>query len=731
MILLHVESIEPLSIVCGFLPVLQPMWPAGLGGQYAYWNDELNAYLISESTGKNHGIVGSPAASGISYTPAHMLSDTPNEFKIVISDPDKARERFIHIIIAGGKGQREGVLETYKKLKSDPEKFYRKNVEHYRALRDNTLRVTTPDTDVNLAFEWAKVAFDNLIVDNPDLGKGLVAGLGASGTSGRPGFGWFFGGDAYINCFSLLGYGAVQTARDTISFTQKWQREDGKMPHELSQAAGYIDWWKDYHFGFIHGDTTPYYIAAMYDYVMTTGDTNFIKSSWDSLRRAYEWCLSTDANRDGLMDNKKAGLGALEYGELTGIETDIYLAAVWTRSAYAMQYLAEIAGQREYSEKAAQHFLRAKKAFDIKFWDKDNGFYAHAFDQKGNKVQEFSPWNAVGLMWDFGTPERSLRSLERLCSSEIYTDWGIRSISRKSKYFEPMGYNYGAVWPFITGWVTAALYRHHNPLQAYGLLLTTAQHTFDTALGCISEVFSGTNNVSLQESVAHQGFSSTGFMLPFVRGLLGIEGNALDKTLGFSPQFPADWDHVSLQNLRVGEATFSIDFKRSKNRISAKVQAKNAGGYIFRFAPGLGIGSKIQSLFIDGIPSDFKIVERCQVVRPVAEIVLKENPLLIEMDFEPVAEILPPSVKTKTGERNRELKIISVKKEGNRLHVQVEGLSGKAYELGIKNPEWIIAVEGGSRQDNAMKFQMPEGRPGEFVPHQIVILLNNPRHSSD
>ena len=51
-ILLGVDSNEPLTIVCGFLPVLQPMWPAGIGGQFAYWDNNLKAYIISESTGK-------------------------------------------------------------------------------------------------------------------------------------------------------------------------------------------------------------------------------------------------------------------------------------------------------------------------------------------------------------------------------------------------------------------------------------------------------------------------------------------------------------------------------------------------------------------------------------------------------------------------------------------------------------------------------------------------------
>jgi len=230
-IFLKVDSSVPLTIVCGFLPVLQPMWPAGIGGQYAYWNNNLKAYILSEPTGKNHAIVGSPAASGISYTPAHMLSDTPSEFKIEIPDPKKTHNKYIPIYIAGGKGERASIQKTYEYFINNPEDLYLKTQEHYCKLRENTLRIKTPDKRLNLAFEWAKVAFDNLIVENPDLGKGLVAGLGASGTNGRPGFGWFFGGDAYINSFSINSYGDFNNVRDALAFTQKWQRSDGKMAH--------------------------------------------------------------------------------------------------------------------------------------------------------------------------------------------------------------------------------------------------------------------------------------------------------------------------------------------------------------------------------------------------------------------------------------------------------------------------------------------------------------------
>lgn len=177
-ILLDVDTTEPLTIVCGFLPVLQPMWPAGLGGQYAHWDDTLKTYIISESTRKNHGIVGSPAASGITYTPAHMLSDSPNEFKIEITDPQAVRSKYVPIICAGGKGKREDVLKTYQYIQSNTAQLYQDNVNHFRTLRENTLAMKTPDPKLDLAFEWAKVVYDSLRIDNPDLGRGLIAGLG-------------------------------------------------------------------------------------------------------------------------------------------------------------------------------------------------------------------------------------------------------------------------------------------------------------------------------------------------------------------------------------------------------------------------------------------------------------------------------------------------------------------------------------------------------------------------
>lgn len=721
-ILLDIFTTEPLTIACGFLPVLQPMWPAGIGGQYAYWDGKLKAYLISEPTRKNHGYLGSPAARGISYTPAHMLSDTPNEFTIVIDKPESVRGKIIPIVLAGGKGKREDIRQVYERLAADPERYYRAAVEHYKALRAGTLRVQTPSPKLNLAFEWAKVSYDNLLVDNPDLGRGLVAGLGVSGTGGRPGFGWFFGTDAYLNSLSLISCGVFTAAKDALSFTQKWQRADGKMAHELSQAAGYIDWFKDYPYGYIHGDTTPFYIVALHDFYRMTADEEFVRESWTSLRRAFDWCLTTDEDGDGLMDNKKAGLGALEFGALTGIKTDIYLAAVWVRACAAMESLASTAGDKTYVKKASENFKKALQALDAKFWDEESGQYAYAFNAGGELVKETSPWSAYALMWKMGESGRSARTLEKMQAADMTTDWGVRILSSRSNLYQPLNYNYGAVWPFLTGVVAAAQFKHNFNLQGFHSLGSNADHMFDNALGAATELFSGAQHIWPAEAVSHQGFSSGGVILPLVRGLLGLEGDAVERRVMFEPRFPADWREVAVENYRVGSESFAFRYSRDEGLVKIAVKTDNKIPYRISLAPALGIGTNVMGVRVNGQPQKFMVKESIQTAQPQVEFALTGNDL-VEIVFEPTVEIIPPAIDSKVGDPDKGLKLISLRREGNQLKVTIEGLAGQFYALPLTQPKLVKTVSGAELQGDKILIQIPAGPAGEFLRHEISLKL--------
>jgi len=702
-ILLDVETTEPLTIVCSFIPVLQPMWPAGIGGQYSFWDDDLTAYIITESSKRNQGIVGSPAAMGMSYTPAHMLSDAPNQFRIEIEDMGQVWGTYIPIVIAGGKGEREVTTDTYHRLAADPERYYRENVDHYRTLRESTMQVQTPDRDLNVAFEWAKVSFDNLIVSNPDLGTGMVAGLGTSGTGGRPGFGWFFGGDTFINSFSLLSYGAFTAVRDALQFNIKWQREDGKMAHELSQAAAYIDWFNDYPFAYIHGDTSPYFIAACYDYLRWTGDAVFLKQCWPAIKKAYDWCLSTDRDGDGLMDNREAGLGALEYGSLTDIQTDVYLAAVWARAAYAMHAIAGTVGDDAYAQRAREDFEQAGEAFDEKFWDGD-------------------PWSAVGLMWELGRPERSAHSLRNMSTSALSTDWGVRSLSIESDLFEPLNYNYGAVWPFLTSFVSTAMYRHQFTLQGFSLLTSTVQHTFNSALGHVNEAFSGYQHIWPMESVPHQGFCTAGIVLPFVRGMLGLEGDACAGILYFKPGFPAHWDTVSVKNCRVGKESLDFIYRRGKTSARWEVTRRTGDPFTMVFGPVFSAGTKVINVTVNGESVPYEVAPSSRAVQPVVEFDLGVSNVL-EVSFEPTVELVPPRFYAQVGESNRGIKIVDMIFRKRKLSVTVEGLAGRYYSLRVVNGERVESVSGARYEDGMLHVHIPDRGRRAFTSHEIVIAV--------
>jgi glycogen debranching enzyme len=721
-ILLDVDSTEPLTVVCSFIPVLQPMWPAGLGGQYAYWDDGLKAYLISEPTRKNHGYLGSPAARGISYTPAHMLSDVPSQFKIEIADPRSVEGRFIPIVVAGGKGVRDEVKKIYQDMAADPEKRYRRAVEYFAGLRRTTLGIRTPVRELDLAFEWAKVALDGLVVDNPDLGRGLVAGLGPSGTGGRPGFGWFFGTDAYLNSLSFNSFGNTAASRDGLAFTQKWQRKDGKMAHELSQAAGYLRWWEDYPYGYIHGDTSPYYIVAIEDYVRATGDLEFLKASWPSVRRAYEWSLTTDADGDGLMDNAKAGLGALEFGALTGIQTDIYLGAVWVRANQAMEALAEAMGDKAAAKKAEANAARAGRAWKEKFWDEAHGQYSYAFNKDGRLVPELTPWSAVGLAWGLGEFERGVDTLARMNRADLTTDWGVRMLSDRSPLFEPLNYNYGACWPFLSGWVATALFDYGFLPQGYEVLMANVRHTFDNSLGTIMELFSGRQNAWPQEGVPHQGFSTTGVLLPLVRGLLGLDGNALEKTIYFRPGFPADWTAVSVTNGKVGEARFSLDFAREKTGVTLRVKSENAAGYEFAFMPALGLGTVILEARRNGSPLELGPDERAadQAIRPLLRFAMTGDDT-VELRFAPAPEIVLPDAATRTGDLNGGLRVIRSALDGRDLKIGLEGLAGETYWLDVVNGDRVEAVSGGEFDGRRLRVTFPGTSGSGYVEKDVRI----------
>jgi glycogen debranching enzyme len=729
-LLLDVYSTSPITIVAGFLPVMQPMWPAGIGGQFSYWDDDAHAYVISEGQWRAVFLCGSPLAQQMAAPPAHMFADNPLQFKIDVK-PNETTGKFIPIVIAGSpvKTKMDSVKATYNRLWTNAVRYYEENYDYYQNLRNSTIQVITPNKEFNLAYEWGKVALDNLMITNPTLGTGMVAGFGLSGGGARPGFAWFFGGDAFINSLAMTSYGDYSKVRDALSFTQKWQRQEdfpirkknsndpptdvGKMAHELSQSDGLCDWWNDYHYGYNHADTTPWYIVAMGDYVRSSGDVDFLQKSWKSVKQAYEWCLTKDTDGDGLMDLKGAGLGALEFGKLVGIYADVYTCGVWVQAIKEMGLMAEIVGDTAQQHQSFRLGKIAQPQLERKFWMEKEGFYAYGATDKGEQVHEKTPWSGVGLMFGLFDSQHSRMSMVAFSGADLCTDWGVRTLSRSSSLFEPTNYNYGATWPFISSFVNTAQFKHGFGLAGIGVLQSVTRHVFDNGLGVVPEVFSGELNQKLGEAYHHQGFSTTGYMLPFVRGLIGLEVDATNTVVSLSPSFPADWRSVDIRHVTMGKNLLDLRIVQTDSSISLQPYSSNLASISIVFEPKNFLPNDLNLATLDGVP--------LSVTRDLTSSVMMRTGSELTYVYKKQPAILPPAPQVPTGTPNASLKIISYTRNNNATYtLRVEGLRGK-YLLKVVNPDQIQSVSGAELLSSALVFVIEVPAEGEFSRKDIVI----------
>ncbi len=711
LILLDIDANRKISITVNFLIDLLPMWPAGLGGQYSYWDDSLRAFVISESLRRHTAIVGSPAATRYSEQPAHNLPDSPTQFHIDV-DAAYARKYFIPIAITGGLDSAAKMRGSYLRILSNASSLYLAKVGHFNRLRSDFASLRSPDAEADRAVEWAKVALDMGFICNPQLGCGQIAGLGPSGTSTRPGFGWFFGGDAFLNSFAVAALGDFRTLKQELSFLRGNQRQDGKMMHELSQSGAMIPWFKEYPYGYYHADTTPLYLIAVDNYYQHTGDESFLRESWASLKKAYGYCLSTDADGDGMMDNSKAGLAAVETGRLLDrLATDVYLGGVSVEAHLAVSHMAKAMHDEDLAAKAAQRFDLGLTSFNRKFWNPERGILSFALTENGGRSDEVTVWPAVPIVFNVPRAEYASKMLNRLAGAEVSTDWGARMLTRKSTLYDPISYNNGAVWPFLTGLLSWAEYRSHRPISGFQHWEQNAALTYLNSLGFAPELLSGDYSVALDTAVPHQLFSSAGVVTPLLKGMLGFYPAAAQHQIRLEPHIPARWDRMEIRNLKTGGGSLDIDFVRQPEEAVYRFASAWLTGFRLEFSPGFEAGSAVRRVLINGREVEFRTRQVGDVHCDIDFQLTGKDEIRILLS--PGLRVLEPRSKVLPGNSTTGIKILSIgwEAEQKTYVLELEGRSGSTGSLAVKSGRRPERVEGaiweGTASDGILTIEFP------------------------
>ncbi len=702
-ILLEVDAIRPIDIVARFIPDIHFAWPAALGGQYLVWEQNARAFLFSEGKQKINAFMGSPAVIEASDVPAHMLASAPPQLVLGVGSgverytapklgepPGRninAHVSYIPIVLAGGEMSRDSALALYRELIAPgaAEREWKRRVAHADSLRTTMFALHSPDPLLDKAVEYAKVNLDESFVCTPGMGCGLVAGYGLSGAaSDRPGFGWFFGGDASINSFAMTGSGAAPLVREgALRFFTKYQRADGKITHEISQGANHVDWFS-YPYAYYHGDTSPFWILAFGEYWRQTGDSALVRELWPNLRKAYKWSLATDTNGDGLMENPSAGAGALEVGALqVGILSDVYMSGVWVAALDRIARMAELVGEPAIATEARAERAKAIATLEAKFWMPTLGQYAFALLQDGTVNPSMTAWAATAMAFDTFDPARGAEMAAHLASSNIMTDWGARPLSAESPLFDPLHYNNGAVWPFVTGFASLAQYRYHNPAAGFFALKAIARTGFDQSLGRNPEVISGRLYKPLDTAVPQQFFATSMVLTPLIRGLLGLDVDAPRHKLTVAPHLPPEWDSLRVDNVPVGLGLVSLELRRRNGAITLRV--RRAGALTepleVEFAPSLPLGARVttRGASVTATPGDSHASVRAAVTTSGELTIAYEGGWSIE----------PPEMAPAIGDRSAAPRVLSerlVSGTADGYAVVLEGLAGRSYTFRVQAP---------------------------------------------
>jgi hypothetical protein len=691
LVLLDVRAIRPLEVIVNFQMVFQYAWPGAFGGQYTYWDDDLKAFVLSESRRQNNGVIGSPWATVASNHPAHALPDAPNTFVIPV-DTGRAAREFVPIAIAAGTMPRDTLFALYRRLITDAGRYYQERRAYDSTLLAETATLETPDPRLNLALQWSKVDLDEQQVCNPDLGCGLVAGWGPSGKSTRPGFGWFFGGDAAINSFAMDGTGQWAPVAQGLRFLARYQRADGKIPHEISQAAGRIPWFTDFPYAYYHADTTPFWLVAVWRYWKASGDQQLVRDLWPAIQKAYAWCLTTETDGDGIIENTSGGLGAIEVGELgEDIHEDVYLAGVWIQSLRAVTELARLMAQDSLAQSAARLREKALNTLNEQYWREADGYYAFGILRSGRTNDNLTMWPATAQSFGLLRPDRAERMMARLASDVISTDWGARPLSSQSRFYDPMHYNNGAVWPFVTGFVSWGQYHARRPWSGFPLIDALSQMTFDWARGRHPELLSGAFYRPLDTAVPHQFFATSMLLSPVFSGLLGWDPDAARAQARLAPQLPPGWDRVTVRHLRVGSSDLTASFARQADRATVTLGA--TAPLALAFVQSLPAGARNARALLDGKPVNPPSVRGVHDETLEVPVQLGSRPRRLEFTWTGGLEVDPPRAALTPGQPSTGLRVLDFRPTDTGWTLAVEGTATRRYDLRLVG-EPVSRVDG-------------------------------------
>ena len=339
-------------------------------------------------------------------------------------------------------------------------------------------------------------------------------------------------------------------------------------------------------------DATPLYLITLHAVWRATGDKALLKRKLDVIEGCLSW-IDNYGDRDGdgfqeyqtrspvgyenmswkdSSDSVVYPDGSLVKGPKALCELQGYVYDAWIRIAEVFDALGKVDRARKLRAKAASLFER----FNAIFWDDELGFYALALDGEKNKVLTVAS-NAGHCLWSgIVPPERAKKVVERLMEPDMWTGWGIRTLSATHPAFNPYNYQTGSVWPHDNTMIAMGFKRYGFDVEAAQIAHDISKAASYFQLNQLPELYTAFRRDEttfpaqyIGANVPQAWAAGSAFML--TQAMLGFLPDAPHNKLYVDPMLP-DWlPDLTIQDLRIGRHKLAIRFWRQSGETHFQV----------------------------------------------------------------------------------------------------------------------------------------------------------------
>ncbi|MEW8979185.1 MAG: amylo-alpha-1,6-glucosidase [Symbiobacterium sp.] len=414
-----------------------------------------------------------------------------------------------------------------------------------------------------------------------DQGHGLFP------VAGIPWFAVPFGRDSIITAIQALALNP-DFARGTLRTLAALQgkevdpfraEEPGKILHEVRHGEmanlGEVPYGRYY--GSV--DSTALFLVLLCEYHAWTGDLDLVRELMPSVREAIGWLdRYGDLDGDGFVEFRAdpgAGLKVQSWKDSPDsmchpdgrrASSPVAVSEVQGYVYDAKRRLAPILhalGEKELALRLAQEAADLKVRFNEAFWMPDRQYYAIALDGEKRQVRTVSSDIGHCLWSGIVAEERAAAVAQRLVAPDMFSGWGIRTLSAEEPTYSPMSYHNGSVWPHdnslcVLGLKRYGFYRDAN--QVIGGLVDAASHFEHFRLPELFCGFPRDVGVPVEYPVAcsPQAWAAA-TPIALVQAMLGLEPDAAGGTLRINPTLPEWLGRVTVRGLRVGGARVNLE----------------------------------------------------------------------------------------------------------------------------------------------------------------------------